>query len=307
MNQLYNDLLLAHAKAPKHAELLAEPSVSARQANPLCGDEVEIGAVVKEGRLEAIGFRAAACAVCVASASVLCEHLRGRPIAALEEGMAALEAVLGGATPAADAPVAAFASVAAFPSRHGCALLPWRALAEALAGASRGGPEATSTPASLGPATLDSADAWAAIADLRARGDAVALATLIAIDGSGPCPLGSQMVIGASGRSWGAVSGGCVEPAVIQAAIDLLGRGDADAHALLRYAIADTQAGAVGLPCGGCIRVYLRRAPAPALVERLAAAARHDADPRVALARRPVALATGSARADDDHVGQLPQ
>lgn len=279
MNPLYNDLLLAHARAPRHAALPAEPTVRARAANPLCGDEIEVGATIVDGRLAALGFHASACAICVASASILCEHLRGRDPAALADGLTTLDAVLRGQPPADDAPVAALASVAAFPSRHGCARLPWQALADALAGA-----PAPAAPSALTPApTLDGGDAWAAIAALRASGEAVALATLIATDGSGPCPLGSSMVIGASGRSWGSVSGGCVEPAVIHAATGLLRRGDADASALLRFASGDGQAVSVGLPCGASIHVHVRRAPAPELVARLAAAARPDAAPLVEL------------------------
>ena len=284
MNPLYNEQLLAHARAPRHAALPLDPTARARRSNPLCGDEIEIGATVVGGRLEALGFHAVACAICVASASILCEHLRGREASALGERLARLEGILRGQAATADAddgPLAVFSSVAAFPSRHGCALLPWQALAAALAGASGAAPEPART--SITPTTLDCADAWAAIAALRASGEAVALATLIAIEGSGPCPLGSTMVIGASGRSWGAVSGGCVEPAVIQAATALLGRGGADAGLILRYANDGDEAAAVGLPCGTSIHVYLCRAPAPEHVERLAASARQDAAPLLEL------------------------
>jgi xanthine dehydrogenase accessory factor len=78
------------------------------------------------------------------------------------------------------------------------------------------------------------------------------------------------MLIADDGRFAGSVSGGCVEGAVIQAALDLLAGGQ---PRTLDYGVSTEQAWDVGLPCGGKIEVFLAEAPA-GLVESLATAAR---------------------------------
>jgi xanthine dehydrogenase accessory factor len=97
---------------------------------------------------------------------------------------------------------------------------------------------------------LAEVDAWTA------RGDAVALATVVGYKRSAPRPVGSKMAISASGEIAGGVSGGCVEGAVVEAAAEVLGGGR---PRLLHFGIADEQAWDVGLPCGGEIDVWLER------------------------------------------------
>ena len=97
---------------------------------------------------------------------------------------------------------------------------------------------------------LAEVDAWTA------RGDAVALATVVGYKRSAPRPVGSKLAISASGEIAGGVSGGCVEGAVVEAAAEVLGGGP---PRLLHFGIADEQAWDVGLPCGGEIDVWLER------------------------------------------------
>jgi xanthine dehydrogenase accessory factor len=89
-----------------------------------------------------------------------------------------------------------------------------------------------------------------------ARGDQVALATVVAVKRSAPRPPGSKMAINARGEVYGAVSGGCVEGAVVEVAQDVLAGGE---PRLCSYGIADDQAWDVGLPCGGEIDVWIER------------------------------------------------
>ena len=88
--------------------------------------------------------------------------------------------------------------------------------------------------------------------------------TLISVEGSSPCPIGSKMVVGSSGEFWGSVSGGCVESAIVRASLELLASHRDDASELRDYTIANSQQGEVGLPCGGQIRVHLAPAPTDA-------------------------------------------
>jgi xanthine dehydrogenase accessory factor len=98
---------------------------------------------------------------------------------------------------------------------------------------------------------LEDVDAWTA------RGDAVALATVISVKRSAPRPPGSKMAINETGEISGAVSGGCVEGAVVEVAEQVLS-GKCGPQ-LLHFGIADEEAWDVGLPCGGEIDVYVER------------------------------------------------
>ena len=96
--------------------------------------------------------------------------------------------------------------------------------------------------------TLETAGQWLS------QGRQIALATVIETWGSAPQPVGSQLLVDADGNFEGAVSGGCVEGAVITEAIDLIASGG---HKVLAFGVADETAWKVGLACGGKIRVLV--------------------------------------------------
>ena len=97
---------------------------------------------------------------------------------------------------------------------------------------------------------LEEVDAWTA------RGDRIALATVIGVKRSAPRPPGAKMAISDTGEIAGAVSGGCVEGAVVEVAEQVLQTGEPQ---LLHFGIADEEAWDVGLPCGGEIDVWVER------------------------------------------------
>ena len=97
---------------------------------------------------------------------------------------------------------------------------------------------------------IEDVDAWVA------RGDGVALATVINVKRSAPRPPGAKMAINSRGEVSGAVSGGCVEGAVVEVAEEVLAGGE---PRLLHFGIADSDAWDVGLPCGGEIDVWVER------------------------------------------------
>ena len=90
----------------------------------------------------------------------------------------------------------------------------------------------------------------------RARGDRVALATVVATRRSAPRPVGSKLAVSERGDLFGSVSGGCVESEVALVAADVIADG---APRLLSYGIDDELAWSVGLPCGGEIDVFVER------------------------------------------------
>jgi hypothetical protein len=90
----------------------------------------------------------------------------------------------------------------------------------------------------------------------RARGEKIALATVVATRRTSPRPVGSKLAVSESGELAGSVSGGCVESDVVLAAQDVLQGGTAR---LITYGITDDMALEVGLPCGGEIDVFVER------------------------------------------------
>ena len=99
-------------------------------------------------------------------------------------------------------------------------------------------------------------EAYEAVRRWRNRGQAVALATVVATRRSAPRPLGSKLAISEAGELAGSVSGGCVESDVAVNALEVLETGKPK---LLSYGIPDADAWEVGLPCGGEIDVFLER------------------------------------------------
>lgn len=96
---------------------------------------------------------------------------------------------------------------------------------------------------------FDDIDRW--IAD----GQRVAIARVVDILGSGPRQPGAAMAVNERGEVAGSVSGGCVEGAVVGEALAVLA-GEAPAR-IVTFGYSDDDAFAVGLTCGGTIRLYI--------------------------------------------------
>ena len=105
-------------------------------------------------------------------------------------------------------------------------------------------------------------------------GDVFALATVIDTSRSAPRPAGAALAVHPDGRIVGNVSGGCVEPAVVGVAEEVLAEGGARR---VRFGYSDDEAVAVGLTCGGEVEVLVRRVdPGSLPLGPLAAALRAD-------------------------------
>ncbi len=115
-------------------------------------------------------------------------------------------------------------------------------------------------------------------------GKGAALATVVQTWGSAPRRVGAQMAVSGAGEIAGSVSGGCVEGAVVAEALDLIAKGQSKT---LEFGVSDGDAFAVGLACGGTIRVMVEPIGAvmpEALLEALVNAR---------MERRPTAYVTG--------------
>ena len=97
---------------------------------------------------------------------------------------------------------------------------------------------------------LNDIEAW------QSRGDKIAIATVIQTWGSSPRAPGAKMAVNDKGEMFGSVSGGCVEGAVVEEALQVIKTGKPK---LLHFGVADELAWEVGLACGGTIDVFVER------------------------------------------------
>lgn len=133
---LYHEALLRLARAAAAPARLHAPDATARRDNPLCGDDVVVDVRVRGGRVAEIGHHVRGCVLCQAAAAVVRAGAPGRTPEEIGRARAALESMLREGGPVPPPPwdaLAPFLPARAVPSRHACALLPFEALADALA------------------------------------------------------------------------------------------------------------------------------------------------------------------------------
>lgn len=91
----------------------------------------------------------------------------------------------------------------------------------------------------------------------QARGERIAIATVVSMAGSAPRRPGAKLAVSEGGELAGSVSGGCVEPAVVQAAMEVIEDGKPQ---MLEFGISEEENfEKIGLACGGTIRVFVER------------------------------------------------
>ncbi len=91
----------------------------------------------------------------------------------------------------------------------------------------------------------------------RERGERVAIATVVTMYGSAPRRPGAKLAVSESGELTGSVSGGCVEPAVVEAAMEVIKDGKPQ---MLEFGISEEENfEKIGLSCGGTIHVFVER------------------------------------------------
>ena len=136
---LYERTVLDHSRHPRHHGRLDGAAFDERH-NPLCGDRVTVYVRSAGGVVQEVCFEASACAIVVASSSLMTEAVAGlghADIVALAERVRRM--LVEPAPHVLDdlGPLAALAGVRQFPLRVRCAWLPWQALEGALARAPR--------------------------------------------------------------------------------------------------------------------------------------------------------------------------
>jgi len=76
-DDVYKENILDHYRHPHNYGEMSNPTFSAREINPLCGDNLEMSVELRENKIEDIKFRGSGCAVSMASASMLTQKVKG--------------------------------------------------------------------------------------------------------------------------------------------------------------------------------------------------------------------------------------
>lgn len=136
LRELYQQLVFDHYKHPRNQHELGESTHHAEGHNPLCGDEVTVYLDVADGVVRDVSFVGGGCAIATASASLMTEAIKGRPVADVQRLFDEFHRMVTGAdgatAPAELGKLEVLAGVREFPVRVKCATLAWHTLHAAL-------------------------------------------------------------------------------------------------------------------------------------------------------------------------------
>lgn len=138
MEQLYQQIILDHAKEKHGFGLVENADGESFQVNPTCGDQVRLQVVTQEDQLNGVHWEGVGCSISQASVSVLVDLVHGKSLAEVEElgsqfrGLMSSRGKMPEGAEETLEDATAFVGVAQYPARIKCALLGWMALKEAL-------------------------------------------------------------------------------------------------------------------------------------------------------------------------------
>lgn len=137
VQELYREVVLAHYQHPSNRRSLPDANASSFSHNPLCGDELSVGARIENGCVADAAFEALGCSIVHASADMMVDLVKGKTLLQASEFMEAFEDMMLAPEPIAPAELGdlrLLQAVRKFPVRIKCALLPWNTLRAALDG-----------------------------------------------------------------------------------------------------------------------------------------------------------------------------
>ena len=136
LRELYQELIFDHNRHPRNFHALDGASHSADGHNPLCGDQLTVYVRVDNGTVQEASFVGHGCAISTASASLMTEAIKGKPLAEVEALFQDIHAMLTEAHPEGRdfGKLEVLSGVREFPARVKCATLAWHTLHNALAG-----------------------------------------------------------------------------------------------------------------------------------------------------------------------------
>jgi len=137
LGELYQQVILDHNKQPRNFHAVDGSNRKAEGYNPLCGDRLTLYAKIEDGVVRDVGFIGSGCAISKASASMMTEAIKGKPVAEVEKIFKAFHDLVTEEAPesgdGADlGKLVVFSGVREFPMRVKCATLAWHTLRAAI-------------------------------------------------------------------------------------------------------------------------------------------------------------------------------
>ncbi|ENO89942.1 Fe-S cluster assembly sulfur transfer protein SufU [Thauera linaloolentis] len=136
LRELYQEVIFDHNRQPRNFHPMPDADHQADGHNPLCGDQLTVYLHIEDGVVKDVSFVGHGCAISTASASLMTEAVKGKPVAEVEALFHDFHALLTDTPPARDfGKLAVLAGVREFPARVKCATLAWHTLHNAIVGA----------------------------------------------------------------------------------------------------------------------------------------------------------------------------
>ena len=136
LRELYQEVIFDHNRQPRNFHAMADADHQADGHNPLCGDQLTVYLRIEDGLVKDVSFVGHGCAISTASASLMTEAVKGKPVAEVEALFHDFHALLTDAPPDRDfGKLAVLSGVREFPARVKCATLAWHTLHNAIVGA----------------------------------------------------------------------------------------------------------------------------------------------------------------------------
>ena len=135
-DNLYQQVLLDHARNPRHFGEHSDATLQSEGFNRLCGDRVTVYLEVDGDLIKKASFSGESCAICKGSASIMMEALQGQSLEAIEKLIVSFAKFQDDWLISDERmkPFEALVAVKSCPIRMKCLNLPWKALEAAIKG-----------------------------------------------------------------------------------------------------------------------------------------------------------------------------
>jgi len=134
INDLYQEVILDHAKSPRNFGVLEQYTCSAEGNNPMCGDQLTVYVDIKDGVVSDVSYRARGCAISIASASIMSSMIKGRTLEEVNILFDKFHMLCTDQEVEDDDDIdrlRVLSGVSKFPTRVKCATMSWHAVKEA--------------------------------------------------------------------------------------------------------------------------------------------------------------------------------
>ncbi|WP_100012952.1 Fe-S cluster assembly sulfur transfer protein SufU [Lentibacillus sediminis] len=132
LDTLYRQVIMDHYKTPRNRGTLEGNTLTVDMNNPTCGDRIQLQLQVTDGKVEDAKFDGEGCSISMASASMMTQAIKGKPVEEALEMSEGFSHMMLGEEVDEEAlgfdDIVALQGVSKFPARIKCATLAWKAM-----------------------------------------------------------------------------------------------------------------------------------------------------------------------------------